>query len=98
MTIEKYINGTELTIKMTGRLTTTTSPQFEAVLQESSVGMTTIILDFAELEYLSSSGLRVLLKTQKVMNKRGKLIIRNVNKTIEEIFTVTGFYNVFTVE
>ena len=98
MTIEKCLDGTELTIKMTGRLTTATASHFETVLQESSVGTTKIILDFAELEYISSSGLRVLLKTQKAMKKQGKLVIKNMNETIAEIFAVTGFDNTFARE
>ena len=98
MTIEKNLNGTELTVTITGRLDTTTAPDLEASLKESFEGVTKLILDFAELEYLSSAGLRVLLATQKVMNKQGEMIIKNVNETINEIFEVTGFIDILTVE
>lgn len=98
MTIEKCLDGTELTIKMSGRLATDTAPHFEAVLRENLAGTTKVIFDLAELEYVSSSGLRVFLKTQKAMNKQGKMVIRNLNETVAEIFTVTGFSNTFTIE
>ena len=98
MTIEKNLNGTELTVTIVGRLDTTTAPDLEASLKESFEGVTKLILDFAELEYLSSAGLRVLLAAQKVMNKQGEMVIRNVNETINEIFEVTGFIDILTIE
>ena len=98
MTIEKNLNGTELTVTIVGRLDTTTAPDLEASLKESFEGVTKLILDFAELEYLSSAGLRVLLASQKVMNKQGEMVIRNVNETINEIFEVTGFIDILTIE
>ena len=98
MTIEKNLNGTELNVKVVGRLDTTTAPDLEASLKESFEGVTKLFLDFAELEYLSSAGLRVLLASQKVMNKQGEMVIRNVNETINEIFDVTGFIDILTIE
>ena len=98
MTIEKNLNGTELNVKVVGRLDTTTAPDLEASLKESFEGVTKLILDFAELEYLSSAGLRVILAAQKVMNKQGEMVIRNVNETINEIFEVTGFIDILTIE
>lgn len=98
MTIEKNINGTELTITLTGRLDTTTAPQLEAELKVSLTGVESLALDFANLEYLSSAGLRVLLAAQKTMNKQGKMVVRNVNETIAEIFDVTGFSDILTIE
>ena len=98
MTIEKNFNGTELTITIAGRLDTTTAPQLEAEFKLSINGVEKLILDFAKLEYLSSAGLRVLLAAQKVMNKQGEMIIKNVNDTINEIFEVTGFIDVLTIE
>ena len=98
MTIEKNLNGTELTITIVGRLDTTTAPQLEAELKQSVNGVETLIMDFADLEYLSSAGLRVILAAQKVMNKQGEMIIRNVNETINEIFEVTGFIDILTIE
>ena len=98
MTIEKNLNGTELTITIAGRLDTTTAPQLEAEFKQSINGVEKLVLDFAALEYLSSAGLRVLLSTQKVMNKQGEMIIKNVNDTINEIFEVTGFIDILTIE
>ena len=97
MTIEKNLNGTELTIAITGRLDTTTAPQLEAEFKQSITGVEKLVLDFATLEYLSSAGLRVLLAAQKVMNKQGEMIIKNVNDTINEIFEVTGFIDILTI-
>ena len=98
MTIEKNLNGTELTITIAGRLDTTTAPQLEAEFKQSISGVEKLVLDFTALEYLSSAGLRVLLAAQKVMNKQGEMIIRNVNETINEIFEVTGFIDILTIE
>ena len=98
MTIVKNLNGNELTVAIAGRLDTTTAPQLEAELKMSIGGIEKLVLDFAELEYLSSAGLRVLLSTQKAMNKQGEMIIKNVNETINEIFEVTGFIDILTIE
>ena len=98
MTIEKNLNGTELTIAIAGRLDTTTAPQLEAEFKQSINGVETLVLDFAALEYLSSAGLRVLLAAQKVMNKQGEMIIKNVNEPINEIFEVTGFIDILTID
>ena len=98
MTIDKNLNGTELTVTIVGRLDTNTAPQLEAELKQSVENVETLILDFSGLEYLSSAGLRVLLAAQKTMNKQGEMIIRNVNETINEIFEVTGFIDILTIE
>ena len=98
MTIEKNLNGTELTITIAGRLDTTTAPQLEAEFKQSINGIEKLVLDFANLEYLSSAGLRVLLAAQKAMNKQGEMVIRNVNQTVNEIFEVTGFIDILTIE
>jgi len=98
MTIEKNLNGTELSVAIAGRLDTTTAPELDASLKESLDGVTRLVLDFTALDYLSSAGLRVLLGTQKTMNKQGEMIIRNVNETIGEIFEVTGFVDILTIE
>ena len=97
MTIEKIQNGAELNLKVVGRLDTTTAPQLEAEIKQLD-GITNLIFDFEELEYLSSAGLRVLLTAQKTMNKQGEMIIKNVNDTITEIFEVTGFIDILTIE
>lgn len=98
MTIEKIANGTDLTINLTGRLDTTTAPQLEAELNQNISGIEKLVLDFTALDYLSSAGLRVLLAAQKTMNKQGEMIIKNVNETIAEVFEVTGFSDVLTIE
>lgn len=98
MTIEKNLKGTELTITIIGRLDTTTAPQLEAEIKNSVAGIEKLVLDFASLEYLSSAGLRVLLGAQKTMNKQGEMIVKNVNETINEVFEVTGFIDILTIE
>ncbi len=98
MTIEKIENGTELTVVLSGRLDTTTSPKLEAELKKSILGVTTLVFDFASLEYISSAGLRVLLSAQKIMNKQGSMVIRHINETIREVFDITGFADILTVE
>ena len=98
MTIGKTSNGAELTMVLTGRLDTTTAPQLEAELKACLDGLEHLVLDFAQLAYLSSAGLRVLLGAQKQMNKQGDMVIRNVNETIAEIFDVTGFADILSIE
>lgn len=98
MIINKTEKGSELEIAVSGRLDTTTAPQLEAELKRSVGGVTELTFDFSGLEYLSSAGLRVLLAAQKVMNKQGKMTIRHVNDTIMEVFEITGFSEILTVE
>ncbi len=98
MTINKNLSAAELTVELVGRLDTTTAPQLEAELKSSLDGVDSLIMDFAQLEYISSAGLRVLLSAQKVMNKQGKMVVRHVNETILEVFEVTGFTDVLTIE
>ncbi len=98
MTIEKKTEGTELEIIVGGRLDTTTAPQLEAELKRSIDGITALNFDFSALEYLSSAGLRVLLAAQKVMNRQGTMSIRHVNETIMEVFEITGFSEILTIE
>lgn len=98
MNIVKTAEGKTLNIALEGRLDTTTAPQLEAELKQSISDSTELNLDFSKLEYISSAGLRVLLAAQKVMNKQGKMVIRNVNDVISEVFEVTGFSDILTVE
>ena len=98
MNIVKNQNGSVLTIGLEGRLDTTTSPQLENDLRTSMNGITELILDMNKLDYISSAGLRVLLSAQKVMNKQGKMVIRNVKPEIMEIFDVTGFVDILNIE
>ena len=98
MNIEKIVDGKKLTIALTGRMDTTTAPELDAELKQSISDIKELVLDFARLEYLSSAGLRVLLAAQKVMNRQGSMVVKNVNETIMEIFEVTGFVDVLTIE
>ncbi len=98
MTIEKNANGQQLIFTLTGRLDTTTTPKLESELKGGLDGITELIFDFAKLEYISSAGLRALLSAQKTMNKQGKMIVKNVNETINEVFEITGFTDILTIE
>ena len=98
MTIDKQLNGSELTLTLNGRLDTTTAPDLETAIKENIAGITNLVMDFAGLEYLSSAGLRVILSAQKTMNKQGEMVIRNVNETINEVFEITGFIDILTIE
>ena len=82
---------------LSGRLDTITAPQLEAELKASLDGITELILDFQNLEYLSSAGLRVLLAAQKVMNRQGTMTVMHVSDTVHEIFEVTGFIDILTI-
>jgi anti-sigma B factor antagonist len=98
MTINKNQNGSELTLTIEGRLDTATAPQLEAELKQSLAGLTVLILDFAALEYISSAGLRILLAAQKAMNRQGSMVLKNVNNAIMEVFGITGFTDILTIE
>lgn len=98
MTINKTLDGSKLCVKVEGRLDTTTAPELEGELKASLDGIDNLELDFTNLEYLSSAGLRVLLATQKTMNTQGKMVVKNVNDTIMEVFEVTGFVDILTIE
>ena len=98
LNIEKNKNGTDFAIALEGRLDTTTAPQLEKELKEDVNGVSELTFDFAKLEYISSEGLRVLLSAQKIMNKQGHMVIRNVNDDIMEIFEVTGFSDILDIE
>lgn len=97
MTIHTDINGAACVLSLCGRLDTTTAPLLEAKFNELS-NITELTIDFLGLEYLSSAGLRVLLIMQKSMNRKGTMVIKNVNAVISEVFEVTGFADILTVE
>jgi len=98
MTINKIPDGTTITLEIVGRLDTVTAPQLEEELKSISEDVKKLVLDFAQLEYISSAGLRILLKTQKTMMKKGQMIIRNANESIREVFELTGFMDFLTLE
>lgn len=96
VTLDK--NGSSLNVCVYGRLDTTTAPELEKSLSSQLGGVESLALDFAQLEYISSAGLRVLLGAQKTMNRQGSMTIRNVNADIMEIFEITGFADILTIE
>ena len=98
MTIEKTTNGSELAIAITGRLDTSTAPELETSLKQSIDGVTKLVFDFSNLEYVSSAGLRVLLSAQKIMNKQGEMVLRNVPEPVMEVLEVTSFTDILTIE
>lgn len=98
MTIEKTKNENELTIKLSGKLDTTTAPTLEAELKTALSGIESLVFDLAELAYVSSAGLRTLLMAQKIMNKQGAMKIINVCEAVQEIFDITGFSDIFDIE
>lgn len=97
MTIKKNKADNVMTIALSGRLDTVTAPGLELELSNALAGITELILDLEKLDYISSAGLRVLLSTQKTMNERGIMTVKNVNSTIMEIFEVTGFTDILTI-
>lgn len=96
MEIIKTRKESELNIALQGRLDTVTAPQLEAELELE--GITALVLDFSALDYISSAGLRVLLAAQKTMNKQGEMLLRGVNEDIMEVFDITGFSDILTIE
>lgn len=98
MTIEKNLNQETLTMKIQGRLDTVTAPELEAELTRSLEGVNDLVLDFEGLEYVSSAGLRVILKAQKQMNTKGSMKIIHVNDSVMEVFDITGFSDILTIQ
>ena len=98
MNVIKESSGSQLTLRTQGRLDTTTAPQLETELKASVEGVTELVLDLAELAYISSAGLRVVLMAQKIMNKQGAMVVRNVDPNVLEVFEVTGFSDILTIE
>ena len=98
MNINKENIGNALNVKIEGRVDTTTAPALEAELKSSYDGCESLVLDFAQVEYISSAGLRVLLSAQKVMSRKNGMKLINVSEDIMEIFEVTGFSDILTIE
>ena len=98
MTIEKKINGEAATLIVSGRLDTQTAPEFENELDSVLSGLKDLTFDMTNLEYVSSAGLRVILKAQKAMNAQGAMKLVGVNDSIMEVFDITGFLDILTIE
>ena len=98
MTSTKNLNGTALEIALAGRLDTMTAPELEAELNKDLGGADSLTLDFGKLDYISSAGLRVLLTAHKAMAAKGGMKICNVNEVVQEVFEVTGFADILTIE
>ncbi len=98
MTIQQTRNEKKLTIAPEGRLDTVTAPELEAALADALEGVEELTFDFEKLDYISSAGLRVLLSAQKTMNRQGFMKVLHANEMIREIFDVTGFSDILTIE
>ena len=98
MNISKNLNGTALNIALEGRLDTITAPDLEKELKDALNGVTELTLDFEKLDYISSAGLRVLLSAHKTMMKQGSMKVIHVNEMVMEVFEVTGFVDILTIE
>ena len=99
LTITQKTTDTVLTFLLDGRLDTTTAPQLETEIVDSLDGADLLVLDFEKLEYISSAGLRVLLSAQKKIGKEGGAMkVLHVNETIREVFEMTGFADILTIE
>ncbi len=98
MTTEITKNGSVLNIAVEGRIDTVTSPDLEKTILDNISEVEDMTIDLKGVDYISSAGLRVLLSTQKIMDKQGKLLIRGVGENVMEIFEVTGFVDIFDIE
>ena len=98
MNMQQKKNGNALEIALEGRLDTMTAPELEAALKEALTGVEELTFDLEKLDYISSAGLRVLLSAQKTMNRQGSMKVKNANEIIMEIFDVTGFADILTIE
>ncbi|MBR5071547.1 MAG: STAS domain-containing protein [Oscillospiraceae bacterium] len=98
LNIEKKIDNDKACFRLTGRLDTLTSPELESELTDIIDGLTDLVLDFEELEYVSSAGMRVLLAAQKKMNDLGKMTVKHVRQEIMDTFEITGFDEILTIE
>ena len=98
MEFKKSTEGTKITYCVSGRLDTNTAPVLNADLTESLDGMTELVLDLKDLEYISSAGVRVLLSAYKTMSKRGGMVLKNLPDMVREVLSVTGLLDFFTIQ
>ena len=97
ISITKTKENTTLNVTISGRLDSVTAPEVENELKDIK-GIENLIIDFKNLDYISSAGLRILLMLEKKMSKQGNMVVKNPNEAIIEIFDVTGFSNILTIE
>ncbi|MBQ1416652.1 MAG: STAS domain-containing protein [Selenomonas sp.] len=98
MEIKKELNGTALTLFLSGRLDAVTAPDLDKVVQNDLTGITDLTLDFSELVYVASAGLRVLLLAQKRMKKQGSMKLTHVSEDVKDVLDMTGFIDFLTIE
>ena len=98
MNVSKKLNGEELVFEIEGNIDSTTAPNLYDEVNKSLDGIKSLVFDFAKVDYISSAGLRVLLAAYKIMSKQGKMVIRNANSNVMDIFQITGFTNFLTIE
>jgi anti-sigma B factor antagonist len=98
MTIEKVLNGESAKMIVSGRLDTQTAPELEKEMDGIIANLKELVFDMTGLEYISSAGLRVILKAQKIMNTKGSMKLIGVNDSIMEVFDITGFLDILTIE
>lgn len=98
MQITNERNANSLTVFISGRVDTATAPELERFIEDNTEGVTELILDLKDMEYTSSAGLRVFLKAQKLMNVQGSMKVKNVQSDVMEIFEITGFSDILTIE
>jgi anti-sigma B factor antagonist len=98
MKLTKTQEGSKLTVAVSGNLDTQTAPELQGELKTALTGITSLILDFTDLDYISSAGLRVVRGASKVMNRQGDMLVRGCNPEVKEVFEITGFADVINVE
>ena len=98
MEIIKKKEGSQLIIAVEGKIDTSTSPELETAVRSDIDSVDNLIFDFEKVTYISSTGLRVLLSAQKIMNKQGRMVIRNVSSSVMDIFDITGFVDILDIE
>ena len=98
LTINKNVSGDKMTVLLEGRLDTVTAPDLQKELDASLDGINELVLDFEKLEYISSAGLRVVLGARKAMGESGSFAVKNLCSDVREIFDITGFSDIITIE
>lgn len=98
MNINKKIDGNRMTITLDGKLDTSTAPALEEEFKSSLTGITVLVLDFKDLQYISSAGLRTVLMAKKAIGNSGRIVLANVNKNIMEVLELTGFQDILEIQ